>query len=88
MRYDQDHESSDLIDERGQGGPRLAGGSGLLGLLPLLLRFRFGWVIIVVVLGYTFVRNFVGAPTRSVAGTAVSAKGGDAPRHFVAFRTR
>ncbi len=56
MRYDQDHESPDLIDERGQGnGPRLAGGSGLLGLLPLLLRFKFGWVIIVLVLGYTFV---------------------------------
>lgn len=86
MRYDQDHESSDLIDERGQsGGPRMAGGSGLLGLLPLLLRFRFGWVIIVLVLGYSFIRNFVGGTARSVASTAVSAKGADAPRHFVAF---
>jgi len=86
MRYDRDHESSDLIDERGQNnGPRMAGGSGLLGLLPLLLRFRFGWVIIVLVLGYSFVRNFVGGGARPVAGTAVSAKGGDEPRHFVAF---
>jgi len=86
MRYDQDHESSDLIDERGQsGGPRMAGGAGLLGLLPLLLRFRFGWVIIVLALGYGFVRNFVGGSTRSVAGTAVSARGADDPRHFVAF---
>jgi len=87
MRYDQDHESSDLIDERGQSnGPRMAGGSGLIGLIPLLLRFRFGWVIIVLIVGYGFVRNFAGGgSTRSVAGTAVSAQGGDAPRHFVAF---
>jgi len=50
-----------------------------------LLRFRFGWVIIVLVLGYSFIRNFVGGTARSVASTAVSAKGADAPRHFVAF---
>jgi uncharacterized protein len=92
MRYDQDHESSDLIDERGRsgggGGPQMAG-SGLLGLLPLLLRFRFGWVIIVLVVGYGLVRNFVGggASTHSVTGatSSVAAQGGDAPRHFVAF---
>ncbi len=92
MRYDQDHESSDLIDERGQGGggPRIAG-SGLIGLLPLLLRFRFGWVIIVLVVGFSLVKNFIGGgagpSTHSVTGasTSVAAKGGDAPRHFVAF---
>lgn len=60
-------------------------GAGLLGLLPLLLRFRFGWVIIVLALGYGLFRNFVGgASTQPVAGTAVSAQGSDAPRHFVA----
>jgi predicted metalloprotease len=90
MRYDQDHESSDLIDERGQGGgPRMAGGSGLLGLLPLLLRFRYGWVIIVLVVGFGLAKNFIGggASTQSVSGasTSVAAKGADAPRHFVAF---
>ena len=85
MRYDRDHESSDLIDERGQGGgPRMAG-SGLLGLLPLLLRFKYGWVIIVAVVGFSLVRNFTGGDSHSVAGTAVSAQGSDAPRHFVAF---
>jgi predicted metalloprotease len=96
MRYDEDHESSDLIDERGRsggggGGPQLAG-SGLLGLLPLLLRFRFGWVIIVLFVGFSLFKNFVGGSpspsTRSVSGasTAVAAPGQDAaPRHFVAF---
>ncbi len=90
MRYDQDHESNDLIDERGQGGgPRMAGGAGLLGLLPLLLRFKYGWVVIVAFVGFTVFRNFSGGAegTHSVtgAGTSVAAKGGDAPRHFVAF---
>jgi len=90
MRYDQDHESSDLIDERGRsgGGPQMAG-SGLLGFLPLLLRFRFGWVIIVLVVGFSLVKNFVGggASPQSITGasTSVAAQGGDAPRHFVAF---
>ena len=91
MRYDQDHESNDLIDERGQGGsggPRMAG-AGLLGLLPMLLRFKYGWVVIVAIVGYTVVHNFTGSsgPTRSVAGagTSVAAKGSDAPKHFVAF---
>ena len=88
MRYDQDHESNDLIDERGEsGGPRMAGGS-MLGLLPLLLRFKYGWVVIVLFVGYSLVRGFVGetGPSPShVANTAVSARGSDAPRHFVAF---
>jgi uncharacterized protein len=83
MRWDEDHESPDLIDERGEGG-RMAGGS-ILGLLPLLLRFRFGWVIIVVVLGFGLVRNFVGGNTPHVADTSVQARGSDEPRHFVAF---
>jgi predicted metalloprotease len=85
MRYDQDHESKDLIDERGQGGGTRLAGAGLFELLPLLLRFRFGWVIIVIVLGLGLFRNFLGSGTRSVAGTSVSARGGDSPRHFVAF---
>src|SRR5450432_564797 len=66
MRWDQDHESSDLIDERGQGGGRMAGGS-MLGLLPLLLRFRYGWVIIVLALGYGAVRGLMGGSTQGVA---------------------
>jgi predicted metalloprotease len=84
MRWDQDHESSDLIDERGQGGNRMAGGS-ILGLLPLLLRFRYGWVIIVVVLGVGAVRGLFGGGTQGVADTPVAARGSDEPRHFVAF---
>ncbi len=89
MRWDEDHESSDLIDERGESGPRMAGGSGLIGLLPLLLRFRYGWVVIVLFLGVGLVRGVLGgaAGTHGVTGAPVStaARGSDEPKHFVAF---
>ncbi len=87
MRYDEDHESPDLIDERGQGGGSRMAGAGLLGFLPLLLRFKYGWVIILAVVGYGMLHGFSGggAETSQVANTAVSARGSDAPRHFVAF---
>jgi predicted metalloprotease len=85
MRWDQDHESSDLIDERGrENGSRMAG-SSMLGLLPLLLRFRYGWVIIVLVLGAGALRGVLGSSTHGVADTPVAARGSDEPRHFVAF---
>ena len=87
MRWDQDHESSDVVDERGRSpqGAQL-GGAGILGLLPILLRFRFGWVIVVLVLGFGFLRNFMGSgATQRVADTAVTARGADVPAHFVAF---
>jgi predicted metalloprotease len=84
MRWDQDHESSDLIDERGEGGNRMAGGS-ILGLLPILLRFRYGWVVIVLVLGVGAARGLLGGGTQRAADTSVSARGSDEPRHFVAF---
>jgi predicted metalloprotease len=92
MRYDEDHESPDLIDERGEGGgSRMAGGS-LLGLLPLLLRFKYGWVVIVLFVGYSLVHGVMGggagagADVSHVAGTTVSsaAHGSKDPEHFVA----
>jgi predicted metalloprotease len=89
MRYDEDHESPDLIDERGEGGgSRMAGGS-LLGLLPLLLRFKYGWVVIVLFVGYSVVHGALGgagAGVSHVAGTTVSSSthGSDKASHFVA----
>ncbi|HEX3774700.1 MAG TPA: neutral zinc metallopeptidase [Polyangiaceae bacterium] len=84
MRWDQDHESPDLIDERGEGGPRMAGGS-LLGLLPFLLRFRYGWVVIVLFLGFSVARGLFSGGAHGVANAPVAARGSDEPRHFVAF---
>lgn len=50
MRFDQGHRSSDVIDRRGEGGGGSPALGGLVGILPLLLRSRFGWVGIIVLL--------------------------------------
>jgi predicted metalloprotease len=54
MRWDEGHESPDVIDRRGErapvGGMGGSGGLGWLSLLPLLVRSRFGWVIIAILL--------------------------------------
>lgn len=49
MKWDQGHESPDVIDRRGAGGGR--GLVGMLGFLPMLLRMRGGWVIALIVVG-------------------------------------
>jgi hypothetical protein len=47
MRWDDSHESPDVIDRRGDGPARPAANlGGLLYLLPWLLRTPFGWVIL------------------------------------------
>ncbi len=52
MRWDEGHESPDVIDRRGEdGGGGGRGLGGLLGFLPLLLRVRGGWMIALVVVG-------------------------------------
>ncbi len=61
MRWDRNHSSPDLIDKRGQGG----GGGGGLGMmlpfLPLLLRSKFGWAILLLLMvGGVFGRGMCG----------------------------
>ncbi len=46
MRWDRDHESPDVIDRRGEGGGGPAIGGGLFYLLPLLMRSKLGWLVI------------------------------------------
>ncbi len=87
MRWDQGHESDDLIDRRGQsggGGPNLAGGAGLLFFL---LRFKYGWVAVLAIVGYVAFRSLSGG-----SGTATTTTTGaqhlaqsDTQAHFVAF---
>lgn len=52
MRWDQGHESPDVIDRRGEGrgGGGMLGGGGLLALAPLLIRSPLGIVILLVLL--------------------------------------
>jgi predicted metalloprotease len=91
MRWDESHESEDLIDRRGEGPARSDEGLGtLMYLLPWLLQSRIGRVILV--LGGLF---FVGRTVFSaVHGPAQGLHGGDTARggvaetpevHFIAF---
>jgi predicted metalloprotease len=49
MRWDQSHESRDVIDRRGEPGPSRAGGGlgALLYLVPWLMRSRLGRLVLV-----------------------------------------
>jgi len=72
MRWDQGHESPDVIDRRGQGG----GGGGLGGilmLLPLLGRSKVGMVVFVVLVGVAI----FGARTGMFGGAGSDEGGGE-----------
>jgi predicted metalloprotease len=86
MHWDEDHESSDLIDRRGEQAPANVG--GLIWLLPMLLRSPFGWLILLAFLGYSLFKGvssgFLSGEAGSEPSTAVeNAK--DPEAHFVAF---
>ena len=87
MRWDEQHESPDLIDRRGERpGPS---GGGLLflvvRLLPWLIRTPFGWAILLALLGYAV---YQGVTHGLYSGTAEQRGGSnvtDPQGHFVAF---
>ncbi len=77
MKWDRDHESPDVIDERGRGG----GGGGGLGGLGLLLNIgsRFGIGGIVVAAGLYFGAQFLlGGSSGSRLSSGTPAPGGSA----------
>jgi uncharacterized protein len=49
MRWNEDHESPDVIDRRGEGGGGAGLSSGGIFLLFTLLRSPFGWVVVLAV---------------------------------------
>jgi predicted metalloprotease len=87
MRWDEQHESPDLIDRRQErAGPS---GGGLLflvvRLLPWLVRSPFGWLVLLALLGYAV---FQGVTHGFYSGTAEQQGGSnvtDPQAHFVAF---
>ena len=82
MRWDQGHESNDVIDRRGQSGPGLAGAGG--GLLWLLLRFKYGWVAVLLIVGYVAFKQFTAGPgTTTTTGQHLAQN--DTQAHFVSF---
>jgi predicted metalloprotease len=89
MRWDQGHESDDVIDRRGQGGggPNLAGGAGLLFFL---LRFKYGWVAVLAIVGYVAFRSLSGGSGTATKATTTTTGAqhlaqNDTQAHFVAF---
>lgn len=86
MRYDDGHESPDLIDRRGDSGPRQAGG-GLFGLLLHLVASRFGIGGVVVLFAGYFGLQALGVLDGGggSAGRSPAPAGADRQRSFVAF---
>jgi predicted metalloprotease len=87
MRWDEEHESPDLIDRRGEseGG----GGGGainlLIWLLPWLLRSPFGWLVILALIGFAIFQSVGrGLMSGGVQGNGQSHVT-DREGHFVAF---
>src|SRR5258706_4106051 len=85
MKFDQDHESEDVIDRRGEGGGRPQVGGGLLYLLPLLMRSKFGWLIILVGGAYYFFSGRLGGTNTQRAHDAPVSQGKGAEQPMVAF---
>lgn len=83
MKYDPDHQSSDVEDRRGQGA---VGGGGLGVLIRLLLRTRYGWIVVLLILAFVVVRQlgFLGGHGAAVQGDKTLAAG-DTDAHFAAF---
>jgi uncharacterized protein len=83
MRWQEGHESNDVIDRRGERGPGIPGGAGLLWLL---LRFKYGWVIVLLILGYVALQRagVVGNHAAATSGARAPDQN-DTQAHFVAF---
>ncbi|HSO39222.1 MAG TPA: neutral zinc metallopeptidase [Labilithrix sp.] len=94
MRWDEGHESPDVIDRRGEGGRGGPGLGGLLGLLPLVTRMRGGWIVVLLVVGLALLGGLGGlggifggdTGDRSTTAAPVAGRRSDDKKaQFVAF---
>jgi predicted metalloprotease len=92
MRWDESHESPDVVDRRGDAPARAGGGiGGFLFLLPWLMRSPFGWLIIAGAIVFYVGRALFfsgGTDTQRAHGDGVPAAGAPAETpevHFVSF---
>jgi len=72
MRWDRGHRSNDVIDRRGEPATGGHGGGALMGLLFMVVRSRFGWAgVAVLVVGYFLLQrvDLGGQQAASVAQT-------------------
>lgn len=84
MRWDPGHQSSDVIDRRGEGP---GGGGGLLvWLIMMAVRSRWGWAgVIVVVLGYVGLQMLGGVAQQAGQLDGRGAPGSDEQAAFIGF---
>jgi predicted metalloprotease len=89
MRWDESHESPDIIDRRGEGGRREGGigGAGMIYLVLWLLRRPWGWVVLIVAgVGYYLYGRFGEDSQRLQNGESAQTAHQETPEtHFVAF---
>lgn len=92
MRWDEGHQSPDVIDRRGQGGGLGGlggGGGGLIALLPFLIRSPIGWVILLALVGFSVCGGRLGLFSRESGQEASQSQTGPRPddkeAQFVAF---
>jgi predicted metalloprotease len=92
MRWDESHESPDLIDRRGELPVREAGGGlgTLLWLVPWLMRSRLGRIILLIGVIFFVAQAWLGGGpgSRRLQGTQVPGQGAAAETpevHFVSF---
>jgi uncharacterized protein len=86
MRWDRDHRSNDVIDERGAGGGSPAGAGGIGILFWLLSRFGFKGLLIggaLLAVGYFFMPS--GGDTRAAAGPRSGERANAAEDETAAF---
>lgn len=64
MEWDRNHQSPDVIDRRGQGGGGFVG-AGVIGMLFSLVKSKWGWGGVLVLVGLVVAYNFLGSGLRS-----------------------
>jgi len=57
MKWDPSHQSRDLEDRRGQSARPRMSGAGLGFIFTLLLRTKYGWIVIVLIVGFVLARE-------------------------------
>jgi predicted metalloprotease len=75
MRWTPGQRSDDVIDKRGERmGP--GGGGVLLQLAFLLLRFKYGWVVLLLLVGASYFSGLFGGSPSDDASRAAGNRGG------------
>jgi predicted metalloprotease len=90
MRFTPGDGSKDVIDKRGERGSGGSGLGGAMSLLPLLLRFKYGWVVLLGIVAFSYFNGALGGGNsgspHSAVGSANSANGpADTAAQFVGF---